>query len=1322
MRSLESASAYWPLLPANESLDGPSLPAALRAIAVVHMEPTSNIQRTAGVILAALEVLHSSPADKTSRDQAQETLQHVKDSLSPTAAIELAELLLQSLLRLEDCRDVEPLIHFGYHVLDERVLCAESWTSLADTDRLRLRRLAMLLLSAVATKHGRGYFPPWTRQKSAALVAALAIREWPQNWPDFTDCVCNCADLKWVADVVCDIFRKLSEDVYDFGDQIVAARRQELLKALSLSLDQILAFVKSAAELYLESRNLAELKITLHAMEAILKWCDLEKALVSNVPSACLAMLNHPGARDAAFDALFAFSSRKLSGSQASAANQPVTLLMRDILFPAMVDLIRSTSLSSVSALSLAPSSSAVLRDRQLQRFPGTAMAENQGIDDDEHRFHVRFVNLLADLGNAHFAACFLPFSHLPRELPLNHQLTATNYAEYMLAALAHPSVAIRDACMRFFTGAFISSGTMKSLDGALMDSTEHINSSKRHKGGSLPPAHGSVEAAAGTEFGKQLLARLALGFINSGTVALIKLPGLAVVRSFALVDCDGDEQEQSDTVSDVRNRVINTMAAASVICPEEAIQLAIRRLHEIFGSLMLPPAENGSPVFAVSVEERQWRQVGIVPQPESPYEWSFLAFGMPESHVFAVCADAATAATEAVVAGLVAARFFEIRPDMSQLLQRAYTCIMSVDAVELSGLKARALRIFASLFSREEQLFQESLDYLARVAMLDAVESDTKTKACSSIAVLCRRVGKIQPRFLQGIRTPLCEFAAHALSSERFSLSDRCQLLESACSCVLTLSDVSEAAAWFETLLEPLLTRAEFLLANNSELLQSPAVLFNFIEGKGNIRVSEIMTSIYLLQTATHQITRTQSYSAGPIKLPMPLSRSIAPRLIELGARLISVVHAMHNEQKFPLLKEYRCQSALLPTSSEIVNLLNLDGSLALSAIHLPPIYAATGATHWDVCERADDTLARFGLKAPDAKHRETREAIRYLRVGAYELVRNGILSGVTSSPVHLAKVLTSVCSDYHHLEPHHLYYLTDRIIRKLLCFPVVSVDPSFLSSVSASCVPRIIDSISENIEAFGTGQILSSESPVMDLVREHCREKLSQSASDLLVGLFPKVPSNNMEVDCGLPPTLNPNTEIGVSLWRLFRVVCGSGVATIEGGHPSRSVCELIARVTEHAPDEACTMFVDLLIPCLQCAVHSYKASLDGAAINSIVSICSRYRDASKSELLRVVAKESEEVEEWIEDALGGFFSGSFDDENNGRRAARQSVRKLAKMIAERTGVILQKKKNVQALPTPLVVRNPARQTAVMIAGDRDDELAEHCLDSLFGAADPL
>jgi Exportin 1-like protein len=1287
-------------------------------------------------VRSALSALHAAVPDPDAVRQAQAALDRVKTSLSIPASLELGAGLLSPILSASPTMlspaDM-PAVHFGFHVIDERVLLPD-WMSVAgDRDRAQLRSLAQTALVRVSSPAARRCFPGWVRQKAAALVAALAMREWPQCWPDFVDGLFALARTnEGVPGIACEVFRALSDEVHEFGDGISSRRRAELCKALTVSEDAMLGFVTACAQRFFDARDDAGLAVALATLTSLMSWCDMPKALTANVPTACIAMLKYEPVRDTALEALSVFVARKVpcTSSAVSAASEPATTLMRDVLFPAVLEFVATTPLVRIVSNSSLPVCEGYFASSATAAAQADFAASVAGaVDGGIHDFSVRFVELLSVLGQTHFGLCFLPYQLVPTDMSAVHYSVAIAFVDLMLAAAGHPSVLVKGAAMRYFATAF----------------TRTKKGPKKSK--TTEPAHGSVEAALATQTGTQVLFDMAVGFVHAGSLALVKNSSDPLTEQYAALDFEGDDGEHRDALIGIRNRVIAALGQASACWPSDAFPLAIQRLSSVLETAA-SARRSGVSLTAEDKGASASRRPLATKAAHSTHRhaWVLLPFSATEGPLLLSCADAIVTASEALVAGCVSSGILPVggsgqNASFEREFERLFDSVAGLEDVQLQHVKVSALRMFIPLFLKDNRRLTQALSSLVALASGDGLPNEARLRASSSLAALCRRVARSEAsseaQALSSVRQPLCEFVAPMLVQRNRSSLEKVHLLEAAVTCVGTLKTVGERTLWMEKLLRPLMQAVSPSQTWCQSAFRSPTSLMAFVEDERSPTCSAFFLSLCLVETTTHQVVRDASHSLGPLTLPNSLSNSIAPLCVDLAVQLVPLLHGMYDVVKFPSLTDARCQSALLPTSREVACLLDLDVSSFLTAIQVPDVDDSGIVVDTGILERSDDKLRQFGVEPPDLTHQRARETLRLLRIGSYEIIRNSLLSGVTRSPDHLRRVVDSVCCSYQYLEPLHVYYLVHRIVRVLVSYQVVATDPSFIPAVSTSPgICNIIKLMNEQIEAIGANSIVSSSNTILDLAREHGRVHLCRAAADLATGMFPKLTRSSAISEAPLtdssvsaPAPLHGETALSNALWSLLRTLCGPGVASADPGS-SRAVCDTIGRAVHHAPEEMAHRFSEVLVACFQTAVCTFGGDANDVYLIAMVEVAMRYPSSSMHALGEWIKGESDAVQEWIKSTFTELLNPGEADvaassksgtDGQRKKSGRGLLRHLIKRIREETGLSTAKNKKVRSLPKSLQMKKLASQAEAH--GD-DDELilGEQALDSLFGDGPPL
>lgn len=1309
----------------------------------------ADLQAVIQTARSALASIHGAVPDLATVRQAEASLQQVKSSLSIPAALEVGGAFLSPLLAPSPVPLVPeqaPALHFGFHVIDENALLPE-WMAVAnDEDRARLRHMALTVVSLVSAPSARNCFPKWVRQKAAALVAALAMREWPQCWPKFVDELLALSQASpGSQDIVCEVFKTLSDDVHEFGDRISSKRRAELSKGLTETEDTILSFVTNCTQTFFEVGDSAGLSAALETLSSIMAWCDMAKAMKAGVPVALLGLLKqclyHELARDAALEALSVFVSRKVpsSGSAVAAATEEATQRIRDVLFPAVLEFVATTP----ALVRLVSSSALPICDGF---FEGPAKAALQAeltapragvVGTDLHGFSVRFVEMLSALGQAHFGVCFLPYQLSPKELATEQLAVALAYVDLILASVAHRSLLVREAALRFFATAF----------------SRQKASSKKKK--LSEPAHGSVDAAMTTQAGKQILFDIALGFLHAGTLGLVYCFD-SRDEVYAALDFEDDEAECKDVLNVTKNRIISTLGTASACWPSDCFPIAVQRTSVVLNmcvaalqsGVSLSPQTNGQATGRRSLIEK-------APSSNQRHAWVLVPIASADAGPLLLSyAHAIVSTSEAVIAGCMSTRLLENGSVQSAAFrndfERLFDEFAGLGDVPLQTLRVSALKLFIPLFLKDNGRLTRALSVLVQLASGDGPSTEARTSASSSLATLCRRISKsessakpnasVQPQALSSVCKPLCQFVAPALLHGNRSAREKANLMEAAVTCLTTIGDVTQRALWMKELVQPLMDAVHPSQDWCKAAFDSPSALMAFLcEGSSTSR-SAFFLSLGLLESVTHQVVRDASHASSALTLPNSLSNSIAPLCVEVAVKLIPILHGMYDDVKFPLRDQERYQSALLPTSREVACLLNLDGSSMLNAVHIPEVDADGLVVDSATLERSCDKLRQFGIVPPDPAHQKVRETLRLLRIGSYELIRNSLLSGVTASDLYLGQIVSAMCSSYQYLEPLHMYYLVNRVLRIMLSHQVVSTDARFMASISASPgVCGIVTRMNEQIGSTSSSGIVSSDNATLDFAREHGRLRLCQGGADLIAGLFSKVVRSTAmpEVFKSGPPSegvafapvpLCGNTALSHALWSLVRTLCGPDVARADSA-ASRTTCNVIARAAHQAPEDLGVDFAGALVACFHTAVCTHGRDADDTYIMAVVDLSLRYPSQCTMALGDYINSESETVQGWIKTAFTDFLTDGGADRpasakgggGSLRKKGRNLMRHLIKRISEETGLSMATKKKVRSLPKSR--RTNAQKPAKSTQGDTDEFiLADHALDSLYGDGAPL
>ncbi len=238
--------------------------------------------------------------------------------------------------------------------------------------------------------------------KAAALVVALAVREWPQQWPTFVD---DLLGGNLPQQVVCAVLRILSEEVHEFYSSIESLRRNELTQEMAKNLPKMLTYITSAANHFVSTADSQGLSAAIAAIEAFMTWAPLSAIFSAGLPTACISLLRNAEFCSAALSALNVLVQRK--DPRVDATTHPG---FRQEVFPRLLEFASSGPLLSIQALSYV---------RPIGLFPGAVQAFEKcsyqqdanllNIDPDQHEFIVTFMSMFAKLGTSNFITAFMP-------------------------------------------------------------------------------------------------------------------------------------------------------------------------------------------------------------------------------------------------------------------------------------------------------------------------------------------------------------------------------------------------------------------------------------------------------------------------------------------------------------------------------------------------------------------------------------------------------------------------------------------------------------------------------------------------------------------------------------------------------------------------------------------------------------------------------------------------------------------------------------------------------------------------------------------------
>lgn len=1276
----------------------------------------------ATTVRKTLSVLNAPTSTPAAIKEASETLGKVKEALQPPAAIQVAQLLLSSVLsavsqqtplRAEDVHQV----HFGFHLLEDIILRADvPWASFPDVVRAGVKQIAVALFQRVSEADANGTrlyrFPGLVIEKTVSLLSGVAIREWPQRWPDFVDDLMREPQR---ADLVCRVLRVMSEDIHDYPYLIEDTRRQELIRAMALCLPKTLGFVKGAAEAFHLQKNLDGLTCALETLSAFLSWASLRCVFSAGVPSACFALLRDHQMRGEALSVLSALANRHFTDAQSSLETQEgddskeqevdVTAEFRDIIFSGVLQFVASSSLSSVGAFSLLPLSSAALAPVGQAYAAGQIPAE---FDADEHAFCVSFFRMLTDLGCTNFFSTYIHSKRSgTRKLESEAQACALAYVDLMLCAAASSSFSMRHAVLPFFTSSLASI-----------------------------QKHSPTDAL----FGGNLSRFLTTGYLNASCLALIRFSREydAVAHQFEAIESDEDDEDELGVRTGSREkfsaRTMGCIAVASKLCPEFACIHALERLTSLLspqgtsnGNYSLPPGAFATP-----------RRLGLIVADGQQHNWKFGTFRVEQKHAWISCLRAAGMSSDAMIASAGHSNKLQDPEKIYEWMSHAFRLTMNISDPALFQMKANLLRIYGPLYSRDPSLMQQCFSTLITQGTDTAGTHQSRFKACFALSVLCKRLGGAGLEALSNYRGPMCDGTAGIIQSPDYDRLNKELLLEAAISTILVGNDLPVQTEFTEKLFNPIL---ESLSGSKvQDALKSPKRLYDFVNSGVTADTRGVCEMFELLEFGTHTIVRPIAKSAKVMDMNTVISKSIAAKAVEVAVGLVRSLHGLYNSLAFPLDGPDGSvrQSVLHPTAKEIVHLLNLGAGTGrymrdhVDDLRKPGVDEQLGSAE----RRSSEILDKLGIARPDSKHSRQREALKGLRRSGYEIIRSAILSGVTapSGRNHLVASLEAIASDFAAIEPIHLVMITDKVLNPLFSFQVWSTGAQYLEDVAKSLVVRLLGVIREHLEHAKLGEIVDSGAPLLDVARDSGRKKLARSVAAMISGIYPKV-QRKTEGDPNEKPTFVPAifaaSPLGDEVMLLWKTICSPGRSFLDNG-AARVGFAVIVTALDFAPASSFMFFGPLLEASFLTGVQNSGLSTDSpleATIGAMAAIFRKWPSESEQTvhaLLQVEAGRAnmagQEVEwkGWISQCIQQIAGA--DQPVVKSKKHRSLIKEVVKKVAERTGLASPQRAKVKALPEKLMARNPARARQRKRKDDEEVMLTDTALESLFGDGDPM
>ena len=421
-------------------------------------------------IVQALAVIYAPGCSNQQRQQAQKLCEDVKeDARSPLIGHHLAHF----------SRNFDSTVrYFGLTLLENAVRF--KWQDYGDNERLQIREAIVDLVRNGLQPTGEKKF---IREKLAHIVAEVAERSWPQNWPELNSLLMELFQTSSIdmRELVLNVLKFIAEDTFVFTTSVTVSRKEDIRNALvaiacraPASIDDKNSFsvpveiynaagVGPGSEGWLSRisstlaeqihvynslaarRDEAELMMILciNTIAAYLEWVPFETLKESQLIANLFSLISHPSShvRLASCDAVVIAIVRKYSDW-----NQPMEVIVEPLL--------------SVQGIETLAKAWAVAN--------GTYSGSEDDMDDHietNYQFLKRLAQLWVDLGVEH--VCNKKADRLPSNFP--------KYLEFLGVLTGTDSLLINTLAITTWTHLLRHDVTSKSQElqsflGALVD------------------------------------------------------------------------------------------------------------------------------------------------------------------------------------------------------------------------------------------------------------------------------------------------------------------------------------------------------------------------------------------------------------------------------------------------------------------------------------------------------------------------------------------------------------------------------------------------------------------------------------------------------------------------------------------------------------------------------------------------------------------------------------------------------------------------------------------------------------------------------------
>lgn len=1270
---------------------------------------TQQLAEGVRVVRAAFAAMYSPAANNHIVKHNEAIIQQFKTSLQPASAVVAARELMLPILQDRPVQDYEVL--FGLQLINEHILQKPPWRGHSEEIRKGLRQMSVELV----THSSPARYKNMVLEKVAHFLVSLAIRDWPELWPEFLpDLLAGSLPPQ----MVCLVLRLMSEEVYEYSNSIATSRRNVLVENMMEGLPQMLSFTISATDTFVNANDASGLSSAIAVMEAFMSWGSIPKLFEARIPTACINMLQHAQFARSALSALRVLFQRKDINENLYAHPG-----FRQEVFPSLVNY-AATKFKSIQFLSYAPPMGVV---------PDSAMAYQQytfvetppgldGVDSEAHDYTVKFVTVLAKLGTSSFLPAFTPTKSHDNLEEVEKQ-TAMAFIDLMLSAVCHPSILLRNAAITFFSNLFSALHRALSRIGGTQAGLKALAVSQKQQKG-LAAQFVLIQPCFENAFMRELFSTLVKRYVNVASLALIRWPKDKLMEAYAEEDFAGDSNMLNESWNYFKSRAAQNISLATKLEPMELMSVVLDRLVQLLhkaNEISWPqgsaapsvlPAQNGG----TNLQDRgkyPFASRFIVPR-DQPHVWGFGTFDASHSKVMEAALDGTVLTTEAVLALLTSINYYEKDPSSSNAIEMLFKTILNLEQRNLQAAKVLSLRMFIPLYKASPDALKACL--MCLVQIIEKTKQSTLCfRATTSLSSISRRLRRSKSDALHQFLEPLRDFAIRVQVDRDYAPAERSLVLDAAVAVALSTADIVQQAATLEALFNPLMSI--MTTSGLTDCIGNPQSLFSFLESAPEREMA--LACLSSMESAVAQVVRNNRARRGQEAIRTALTQSIAPQVVTFGSMLVTSLHAMYDQSLFPRTDAKRA-SVLEPTSREVAYLLNLNDS---TTSFLSPIAGSfneadensEGDQAKSSLQRADDVLKRFGIQVPNPEFSKEREHLKRMRISAYELLRGAILSGVSQSPAHLQKLLEAVCAHKEHVEPVHVQYMLGRVVKSLLSFQVTQVHCEFLTLVNNSQIPEFLHLVRKMVEQVSSGGVdPGSNLFAVQVARDHGRKMVAKGASDLFNAMFPH---QDAKPSAYVPQAFSQQ-RLGASLNALWDALLNPNLAVVDSGSV-RSSLVVLCRALEYAPVEAKPLYMGKLTCCLETAFRTDGMGSDSpndAACGAVHSFFKKWPQESNDVIMGMIAGLADDFKQQISEKLAEVGAALAEVGGN-RKSGRSKLRGVIRVLAKKAGMSLRKEVLVQNYFTPLPQVKRSRRPP-----EEDVQLPEHVVDCLFGGGDPL